>query len=100
MIIVHVDTMVVPEKEDDYVAGMKALMTASQAETGNITYNFSKHMGEDYRYLVTEVWESLDAFEYHESTEHFRKFMKDSMENKYAQRPPRIIKYEGDIFTG
>ena len=97
MIIVHVDTKVVPEKEALYVEAMKKLMAASAAEPGNMTYYFSKHMGEDYRYLVTEVWESWDAFEFHEETAHFKEFMKEASEKRFVQRPPLLIKYEGEI---
>ncbi|MCL1950740.1 MAG: antibiotic biosynthesis monooxygenase [Turicibacter sp.] len=100
MVIVHVETKVVPEKEADYVAAMTDLMAMTKAESGNITYHFSKHMEEDYCYLVTEVWESWDAFEFHEATDHFKNYIKRSMDENFAQRPPLMIKFEGEISAG
>jgi len=97
MIIVHVDTLVVPEKEEEYVKAMKSLMEATQKEPGNISYNFSKHMGEEHRYLIAEVWESPEASDIHEEAAPFKTFMKLSMEQKFAARPPKVIKFEGEI---
>jgi len=100
MIIVHVDTLVVPEMETEYVEAMKVLMATSQQEPGNISYQFSKHLGEEHRYLITEVWESAEASDIHEQALPFKTFMKASMERKFAQKPPRVVKFEGEIFVG
>lgn len=100
MIIVHVDTKIVPDSEALYVEAMTTLSKASKEEPGNVAYHFSKNLEEECRYLVTEVWESEAAFERHEDSVHYKAYLKEAQVGKFAVRPPRVIKFEGDIFTG
>lgn len=97
MIIVHVELSVFPEKENDYLEAITQLASHSQEEAGNISYFFSKLVGQIDDYLITEVWASLEDFELHGQTPHFKAYQSLSAQMNFFKKPPKIMLFEGEI---
>ena len=97
MIIIHLERKINPEKEAEYIDVMKKLAEVSRTEAGNISYSFYKDMEKEHTYGIVEVWENSEVLDVHQNTEHFRAFMKQSKAEKFAQGPPRVIVYEGEV---
>lgn len=64
-----------PDNHDDVVAAMVAMMDATRAEEGNISYTFSADLSTPGRFYVTEEWASQAAMDSHNGSAHMAEFM-------------------------
>lgn len=70
MIVVNGYILIDPSKRDEVVAALRACVTATRAEPGNIDYRFSPDLDDEARFNLAEIWESEDAMTAHMGTAH------------------------------
>ncbi len=93
MIIIHATFYVNSAKEDVFLQEIQPLIAASREEDGNISYCLQKNLENDHVYTMVEVWQDMQAVTYHNSTEHFNKFVGNASDLLTA--PLEIKTYEG-----
>lgn len=80
MIIIHADMKIVPEKKEVFLQQMQALVSASQAEEGNVRYTLMQSVNDANFYTMVEEWKDQAAFEFHNQSAHFQKFIASAPE--------------------
>ena len=65
-----------PEYTETLAAQFKALVKASRAEAGNISYDLHQEIGNPNRFVFVENWKSQAAIDEHNASEHFQGFVK------------------------
>lgn len=93
MIIIHAGLTVQKEKEEAFLAEVKALVEASRAESGNIQYDLMKDTEKESTYLMVEVWENQEAVQKHNTSEHFIAFGKKAP--SFMAAPTDVKVYAG-----
>jgi len=68
---------------------MRAMETASRAESGCLDYVFSQELSAPERLRVLEVWESMEALEAHFQLPHMARF-----NEALRAHPPRSLRIE------
>lgn len=76
MLIINAKFEVQSQAVEQYEALIKDLVASSRQETGNIGYEHFKSTESDNTYLMYEIWESQEAIEAHNNSEHFQQFIK------------------------
>lgn len=74
MIIINAKFEVQEQAVEQYEALINDLVTSSRKETGNIGYEHFKSTINENTYLMYEIWESQEAIEAHNTSEHFKSF--------------------------
>lgn len=74
MILIHAKMFVNPAKEEQFVAEVQELISASQQESGNVSYDLFKDTKED-AYMMIEGWKDLEAVDAHNKSSHFQAFV-------------------------
>ncbi|MEI5908081.1 putative quinol monooxygenase [Bacillus spongiae] len=74
MIIIHATIQVNPTKEHTFMEEVQSLISASRAESGNISYDLMKDTEKDGVYTMVEVWKDFEAVQSHNVSEHFTYF--------------------------
>ncbi|WP_017814574.1 putative quinol monooxygenase [Paenibacillus shenyangensis] len=93
MFIIHANMLIKPEKVDQFLTEIDALVTASQAEEGNISYVLKRDVKQDNLFTMVEEWKDAAAMQEHNATAHFQKFVKDMQE--FAAAPLDAKVFEG-----
>ncbi|KSU83241.1 MULTISPECIES: putative quinol monooxygenase [Fictibacillus] len=75
MILIHAKMFVNPTKEEEFLAEVQQLISASQEESGNVSYELFKDTVEDSAYLMVEGWKDLEAVDAHNKSSHFTQFV-------------------------
>ncbi|SDM99129.1 Quinol monooxygenase YgiN [Fictibacillus solisalsi] len=75
MIIIHAKMFVNPTKEEEFLEEVQQLISASQEEIGNVSYDLFKDTVEDSAYLMVEGWKDLEAVDAHNKSSHFTEFV-------------------------
>ncbi|WHY71433.1 putative quinol monooxygenase [Fictibacillus enclensis] len=75
MILIHAKMFVNPTKEEDFLVEIQHLITASQEESGNVSYDLFKDTVEASTYLMVENWKDLEAVDAHNKSSHFTEFV-------------------------
>jgi quinol monooxygenase YgiN len=91
MVIIHAHLTVKPEHVDEFVAKSKALVAGSQAEAGNISYDFYRHTQKTNAFVVVEEWKDLEAIEFHNNTPHFTGFFAEV--GAFFAEPAQVKRY-------
>ncbi|KZE68999.1 monooxygenase [Fictibacillus phosphorivorans] len=94
MIIIHAGLTVQKEKEAAFLAEVKALVEASRAESGNIQYDLMKDTEKESTFLMVEVWESQEAVQKHNTSEHFVAFGQKAQ--SFMAAPTDVKIYAGE----
>ena len=71
MINIIVTITVSEENRPQVLPLLEALTTASQQESGNISYEFYLHPTDPMRLAIIEVWQNAEVLAEHEETKHF-----------------------------
>ena len=71
MINIIVTITVSEENRPQVLPLLEALTTASQQESGNISYEFYLHPTDPMRLAIIEVWQNAEVLAEHEATKHF-----------------------------
>ncbi|RFU64419.1 antibiotic biosynthesis monooxygenase [Peribacillus saganii] len=77
MIIIHAYFKVDPKQRQEFLEHVKQVMAPSQAEEGNITYEFFEKPDQLNSFVFVEKWKDQEAIQVHEETAHFTSFVKD-----------------------
>ena len=75
MFIIHAKMKLQEGKEAAFLEEVQALVKASQAEEGNVSYNLVKSVEEENTYLMIEGWKDQAAIESHNKSSHFQGFV-------------------------
>ncbi|MDN4525725.1 putative quinol monooxygenase [Fictibacillus fluitans] len=75
MILIHAKMFVNPVKEEEFLAEVQQLISASQEEGGNVSYDLYKDTVEDSAYMMVENWKDLEAVDAHNKSSHFTEFV-------------------------
>ncbi|HKY14568.1 MAG TPA: putative quinol monooxygenase [Microthrixaceae bacterium] len=75
MIVVSGTITIDPAKHDRMVELLSALVPATQAEAGNVTYGFYQGPEGGGEWRIFEEWESEDALNAHMVSPHMAEFM-------------------------
>ena len=68
------DAQVKAEKADEFAAAAKAVIAASRAEPGNISYTLLQDAYDKTTFFFFEEWKSQKAIDEHFATPHFKAF--------------------------
>jgi len=64
-----------PEHVSDFIEATLENQRNSRQEPGVIHFNFHQGQDDKSQFVLYEVFESDDAFEYHKTTAHFKKWL-------------------------
>ncbi|UOQ50301.1 antibiotic biosynthesis monooxygenase [Gracilibacillus caseinilyticus] len=75
MIIIIARMQVDPLYLEDFKEKVNALIKASQAEKGNISYSLFKGVSQTNEFVMIEKWEGEEAIEAHNKSLHLKEFI-------------------------
>lgn len=100
MYIAHVHLKVKPELIDQFIEATLDNVRNSQQEPGNLRFDFFQQIDDPTRFVLTEIYESEDAWARHRETEHYLRWrdVAPSMlaEERYAHKYRTISPTEAD----
>jgi quinol monooxygenase YgiN len=76
MIIIHAYLKVDPQQRQAFLEQAKLVTEPSQAEEGNISYQYYEDPEQPNTFVFVEKWKDHAAIEVHEATAHFQNFVK------------------------
>ncbi len=91
MFVIHANMLIKPEKVDEFLKEIDALVTASQAEEGNITYVLKRDIKQDNLFTMVEEWKDAEAMQQHNATPHFQKFVQDMQQFAAAPLDAKVF---------
>ncbi|MGP7816609.1 putative quinol monooxygenase [Niallia sp. 01092] len=94
MIIIHAVFKVNPEKRDGFLAEIKPLITGSQAEAGNISYQLYEEVDSANTFIMVESWKDEQAVKIHNQQPHFTNFVVKAEEFLIA--PLEVTNYSAE----
>lgn len=74
MIILQVQMTVAEEEREMFLAKSTTLLSATQAEEGNISYQLFENVTSPGKFVMLEEWKDEQAIDLHNQTEHFTGF--------------------------
>ncbi|MGM5631505.1 putative quinol monooxygenase [Apibacter raozihei] len=80
-----------PEHKEEVKKALFTIVDESRKEEGNISYDLHQDTKEPLKYIFIEVWKSQQAIDSHNTSIHFRNFVK-SIEGKFDSLEIDIIK--------
>lgn len=97
MIVLHASFPIDPDRRDDALELIEALVDRSQAEDGMIDYRATTDVKEPNVVRFFEQYEDIEAFEAHTQTAHFQEF-EDALPDLLADEP-EVIRFDVDSAT-
>jgi quinol monooxygenase YgiN len=80
------------DKIEKFLAEVQEIITKSQAEEGNASYNLFADLKEKNKFVFVEEWKGQAAVDTHFATEHFKKF--NTLMDEVAASPAKIKIFE------
>lgn len=74
MILIQAKLKIQENKESSFLESIQSLITLSQKEEGNISYQLVKSVQEINEFIMLEAWRDRAAIEKHNKSEHFQSF--------------------------
>ncbi|MCV9887954.1 putative quinol monooxygenase [Metabacillus halosaccharovorans] len=74
MIIIHARMSVKPEKKEEFLQEIEAVMEGSRAEAGNNSYDLFQDPTDPNNFVMVESWKDMEAVQTHNASNHFQKF--------------------------
>ncbi|WP_368657823.1 putative quinol monooxygenase [Metabacillus halosaccharovorans] len=74
MIIIHARMSVKPEKKEEFLQEIEAVMEGSRAEAGNNSYDLFQNPTDSNSFVMVESWKDMEAVQAHNASSHFQKF--------------------------
>ncbi|PMC34432.1 antibiotic biosynthesis monooxygenase [Bacillus sp. UMB0899] len=74
MIIIHARMSVKPEKKEEFLHEIEAVMAGSRAEAGNNSYDLFQDPKDTNSFIMVESWKDMEAVQAHNASSHFQKF--------------------------
>ncbi|MEC0232766.1 putative quinol monooxygenase [Paenibacillus kribbensis] len=75
MVIIHADMKVLPEKREVFLQQTQGLISASQAEEGNVRYTLMQDLNDPNAFTMVEEWKDAAAVDFHNKSAHFQTFV-------------------------
>ncbi|SNZ14067.1 Quinol monooxygenase YgiN [Terribacillus aidingensis] len=94
MIIIHARMAVKPEKKEEFLKEIDAVVEGSRAEAGNNSYDLYQDPKDANSLIMVENWKDMDAVQAHNSSSHFQKFSAAAKEMLSA--PLDVDVYQGE----
>ncbi|TYS31316.1 putative quinol monooxygenase [Bacillus pumilus] len=94
MIITHAGMTIHPEKENEFLEEINALMKASREEEGNVSYKLFKDTEKENTFLMVEVWKDEAAVQSHNTSAHFQSFVAKAKE--FLAAPLDVVAFKGE----
>ncbi|OAB47356.1 putative quinol monooxygenase [Paenibacillus antarcticus] len=94
MIIIHAHMQVKPDQEQTFLEEVKALLSATRAEEGNISYDLMKNTELAHHYTMVELWNDVEATAIHNSSAHFKDFVQKSQ--AFMAAPMNVKVFNGE----
>lgn len=69
-----------PEAMKDIMPIFQAIVQGSQEEEGCISYNLHQDINDPTTFIMLEEWQSQDAIDFHNATDHYKAFKEASKE--------------------
>ena len=92
MLIVHVHIQVIPQLIEEFILATKENAQASRGESGVARFDFIQQIDDPSRFLLIEVYRTLEDPKKHKQTEHYMKW-RDTVENM-MEIPRKSFKFE------
>ncbi|MDR0438804.1 MAG: antibiotic biosynthesis monooxygenase [Methanocalculaceae archaeon] len=92
MIAIIAKCYVHPEAVDPFLTLVHELVTASRAESGNISYDFYRDLQTPVNFTFIECWKDQEAIDTHNASVHFKNFGEQTA--LYFAAPLEISLYE------
>ncbi|UEG52628.1 antibiotic biosynthesis monooxygenase [Mucilaginibacter daejeonensis] len=64
------------DAEEAFELELKKLVEASASDEGYIKYEIFQYQDKPYKYVLLDEWRDAEAFEAHQSTAHYKHFMR------------------------
>jgi quinol monooxygenase YgiN len=77
---------------EKFLTDVQEVITKSQAEEGNVSYNLFADLKEKNKFVFVEEWKGQAAVDTHFATEHFKKF--NALMDEVAAAPAKIKIFE------
>lgn len=77
MIIIHAFLKVEPKHREKFFSQARQVAVPSQAEAGNISYQFYENPEQPNNFVFLEKWKDKESIDYHEGTSHFKQFAEE-----------------------
>ncbi|MFY4776319.1 putative quinol monooxygenase [Metabacillus sp. RGM 3146] len=74
MVVIHAIFKMDPKHRNEFIEQAKLVTKGSQAEEGNISYNFYEDAEKPNTFVFLEKWKDQTAINEHEETHHFKNF--------------------------
>ncbi|MFP7494683.1 putative quinol monooxygenase [Terribacillus saccharophilus] len=74
MIIIHARMSVKPEKKEEFLQEIEAVMAGSRAEAGNNSYDLFQDPKNTNSFIMVENWKDMEAVQAHNASSHFQAF--------------------------
>lgn len=74
MIIIHAFFKIDPDQREEFLEQARKVALPSQAEEGNISYQFYEDPDQANDFVFLEKWKDQAAIQTHEETSHFQTF--------------------------
>ncbi|MFP7479344.1 putative quinol monooxygenase [Terribacillus saccharophilus] len=94
MIIIHARMSVEPEKREEFLQEIEAVMQGSQAEAGNNSYDLFQDPKDANSFVMVENWKDMEAVQAHNTSSHFQKFSEAA--KKMLSAPLTVDVYQGE----
>ncbi|WHY68081.1 putative quinol monooxygenase [Neobacillus sp. SuZ13] len=75
MIIIHAKLKVNASYREIFLEEARLVTKPSQAESGNISYQYYENPEEANSFIFVEKWKDEEAIQLHEETPHFKRFI-------------------------
>lgn len=75
MIIIHARMLVKPEKKEDFLQEIEAVIKETRAEEGNSSYELFQDPKEHNSFVMIENWKDMEAVQAHNTSSHFQTFI-------------------------
>lgn len=86
--------MIKPEQEAVFLEEVKALLAATRAEEGNISYDLMKSTEQEHKYTMVELWKDMEAAGIHNTSARFTSFTQKAKELLAAPMELKIFSGE------
>ncbi len=98
MIIIHAYLKVEAQQRQAFLDQAKLITVPSQAEEGNISYQYFEDPEQPNTFVFVEKWKDQAAIDVHETTAHFRNFVEVLTELICA--PIEVQLFEATVIKG
>lgn len=95
MIIIHAYIKVNSQYREVFLKQARLVTKPSQAEEGNISYNFYEDLDHSNNFIFVEKWKDGKAIQIHEETSHFKNFGNEV--EKLINEPIHVELYEATV---